>query len=161
MPMRAGAWGTTKRLAGACLGLLACSGGPALVGAVRPTRDAGVARDGGADGPDAAAADGDVPEAAPVEDELLGLALPTGVAPPRRLLDGTATLTGAGRTACSHAEPASGDGHRWCAFRLPGAAAGSTELWVIDVTATAAAATAPACDGTSPACRRLSSDVWA
>jgi hypothetical protein len=174
MTSRAGARATTKGISGAVLllagafGLLACADGRALVGQRGADRDAGVPRDGGSDGaadgvdaaaPDAAAPDGDAPEAAPV-DELLGLSLPEGVAPPRRLLDGTATLTGAGRTACSHAAPASGDGHRWCAFRLPGAAAGSTELWVMDVSA--AAAGAPLlCNGQDPACVRLTKTLWA
>jgi hypothetical protein len=42
-----------------------------------------------------------------------------------------------GRTStCSHQQPASGDGHRWCAFARP-ARAGATELWVFDLTALA------------------------
>ncbi len=158
MARRAGARGTTRLIAGTCLGLLACSGGRALVGGVEAGRDAGHGDAAAVDAP--APSDGGAPEAAPVEDELLGLSLPTGVAPPRRLLDGTATLTGAGRTACSHAEPASGDGHRWCAFRLPGAAAGSTELWVMDVSAAAGGA-ALTCNGQDPACVRLTKTLWA
>src|SRR5260221_9601381 len=46
-----------------------------------------------------------------------GLPLPDGVPPPRRLLPATAELTG-GRSinSCSHQQPASADGHRWCSF---------------------------------------------
>jgi hypothetical protein len=88
-----------------------------------------------------------------------GLPLPVGVAPARLLLDARATLTGEGRYACSHQEPASGDSERWCAFRRPHDG-GGTELWIIDVTAAAKGAVPP-CDGSSPACVRLTTTLWA
>jgi hypothetical protein len=82
-----------------------------------------------------------------------------GVALPRRILDGRAVLTGTAGTTCSHQEPASGNQDRWCAFRLPGAAPDTTELWVIDLTV-AAAGTVPPCDGSSPACLCLTTALW-
>jgi hypothetical protein len=147
------------------LASLGC-GGASLVGA-RPRVDARVSPDAAADAPTDApdAAPDAAPDVADASDDagppvLAGLSLPDGVAAPRRLLDGRATLTGAGRTSCSHGTPASGDGHRWCAFRLPGATEGSTELWTFDVTA--AAGGAPLiCDGTHPTCVRLTKTLWA
>ena len=71
-------------------------------------------------------------------------------------------LTGDGPSTCSHQQPASGDGHRWCAFARPGAA-GATELWVFDLTALAGGGQNGApltCDGTSATCRRLSAALW-
>jgi hypothetical protein len=87
-----------------------------------------------------------------------GLALPAGVAPARRLIGEPARLTGNGPTACSHQEPASGDGHRWCVFYRRLAPDGDTELWTVDITA--AATEAPRCDGSSSTCRRLTSKLW-
>jgi hypothetical protein len=84
--------------------------------------------------------------------------LPVGVGPARWLFEVPAALTGEGFTGCSHQDPPSGDGHRWCAFSRPGAA-GAAELWVIDVTQ-AARLGAPACDGSSPACLRLTTTLW-
>jgi hypothetical protein len=86
-----------------------------------------------------------------------GSPLPAGVAPARRFLDTAAKLVGG--HSCSHQEPASGDGHRWCAFSLPGATAGALELWVIDVTR-AAAGQVPRCDGSDPGCLRLTDQLW-
>jgi hypothetical protein len=102
-------------------------------------------------------ADGAAPDrAADLRSPPSGLPLPAGVAPPRRLFQEPARLTGGGPTGCSHQEPATGDGHRWCVFSKPGASATETELWTID----ASAAEAPACDGSSPACVRLTSKLW-
>jgi hypothetical protein len=88
-----------------------------------------------------------------------GIPLPADVAPPVLLFGGETTLTGAGRTACSHQETASGGGDRWCAFRRKGAQAGSVELWVMDVSAAARGATPP-CDGTSSGCLLLTTALW-
>jgi hypothetical protein len=85
-----------------------------------------------------------------------GLPLPAGVMPARKLFEDSARLTGAGPSGCSQQEPPSGDGHRWCVFSKP--AGGATELWTVDVSA--ATRTAPACDGTSPACLRLTGALW-
>ncbi|HXI59395.1 MAG TPA: hypothetical protein VNO55_25185 [Polyangia bacterium] len=89
-----------------------------------------------------------------------GLPLPDGVRPPQKLLGEAATLTG-GRSisSCSHQDPGSGDGHRWCAFSVPAAEAMATELWVIDVTL-AASGSIPTCDGSSPSCLRLTTNLW-
>lgn len=76
----------------------------------------------------------------------------------KRLVRGPVQLLGNHETSCSHQEPASADGHRWCAFAVPGTAGGNVELWVVD--ATAAAAGNVACDGTNPACRRLTTTLW-
>jgi hypothetical protein len=175
--MRAPRGNWAPALVAALLGVWACGRGRGLVGRLDAPGDAapegapgdadrgrdaaaGAALVDGADGPDAAEA-GDVSDgdADAADDELSGLPLPAGVEAPRRLLDGMATLTGNGRTACSHAEPASGDGHRWCAFRLPNDA-GTTELWVMDVSAAAAGASLE-CDGNHPACQRLTANLWA
>jgi hypothetical protein len=142
-------------LGGIVCGALACdSSGLGVGGDAAPdANDGGV----GDDGPvtDAAA------DLAPPDDvgsTVFGLPLPAGVAPPV-LLAADATLTGAGRTACSHQDKASGGGDRWCAFRRPGAAPGSTELWVTDVSA-AARGVVPSCDGSSTTCLRLTTALW-
>src|SRR4051794_3407180 len=93
---------------------------------------AGVVADAAAD---AASQDGATDDAAvSSRPPPTGLPLPQGVPPPRRFLDRDAQLTGQGLSSCSHQEPASGDGHRWCVFMKAAASAGATELWVIDVT---------------------------
>jgi hypothetical protein len=81
-------------------------------------------------------------------------ALPASV----RLIAGRARLLGEVGSGCSHQQPASGNGHRWCAFEQPGPLLGRSELWVIDVTRAAMATVV--CDGTDAACLRLSSNVW-
>jgi hypothetical protein len=90
--------------------------------------------------------------------DLASAPLPPGVMPPVRLAAAGALLIGDRVTACSHQVPASGDGHRWCAFRRA-TAAGDSELWVIDVTRAAAGAV-PACDGSSAGCLRLTGTLW-
>ena len=87
-----------------------------------------------------------------MEDEV------SDVAAPLRLLAAPSELTGAGRTSCSHQEPASGNGDRWYSFRRPHAG-GGTELWVINASA-AARGQVPVCDGTDAGCLRLSSTLW-
>jgi hypothetical protein len=87
-----------------------------------------------------------------------GIALPAGVAPPRRILDGRWKLTGGGSNSCSHQEPPSADGDRWCAFSVA-VAGGASELWVVDVTKVAAGQS-PRCDGSEASCLRLSDRLW-
>jgi hypothetical protein len=102
---------------------------------------------------------GEGPEPFNMVSMMSGLPLPPGVAPPRRIFDSRAELTGYGKTSCSHQEPASGTSDRWCAFRLPGATDDTAELWVINVTI-ASTGDIPPCDGTSPACLRLTQKMW-
>jgi hypothetical protein len=123
-------------------GSFACSGdAPSLVG------------DGGPQS-------GDGPADAPAETGITpgGQPLPPGVAAPRLILGARERLTGLGTTSCSHQQPGSGNGHRWCVFMRPPAGIGLSELWVIDVTQ-AALGPVP-CDGTSPSCRKLTSNLW-
>ena len=133
--------------------LLAACGGSA-----RPRADAATATDA----VDIRAADVAPPDAAadaiPARPPIRGAPLPPGVPPPRRIFGGDVILTGDGASTCSHQQPPSSDGHRWCAFARPGDA-GATELWVFDLTALAGGG-APRCDGTSPGCRRLSATLW-
>src|SRR5260221_8744104 len=74
---------------------------------------------------------------------------------PVKVLDADATLRGSGASACSHQEPPSGDGDRWCVFSRPTVDPELVELWVVDVSA-AARGEAPVCDGADPRCLRLS-----
>jgi hypothetical protein len=71
-----------------------------------------------------------------------------------RLMPGGAGLVG-GDSGCTNDPAATGD--RWCAFFRPGADT-RTELWVIDVSQ--AASTTVACDGSSPSCLRLATDLY-
>jgi hypothetical protein len=80
--------------------------------------------------------------------------IPADPALTHRLVEGDAVLVG-GDAGCSHDATPTGD--RWCAFSR--AAGTTTELWVIDVTRAAGGA-AIACDGSSPACLRLTSNLW-
>jgi hypothetical protein len=91
-----------------------------------------------------------------------GAPLPGGVLAPRRLLEGAARLTGQGWSSCSHQPPAPGQPapERWCSVMKPGATPGSTELWVLNLDQ-AVTVGVPACDGSSPACRRLTTNLWA
>jgi hypothetical protein len=82
------------------------------------------------------------------------------VRPAVRLFDDQAVVTGDGGSGCTHQVPASGNGDRWCAIARPSVnAPGLTELWVLNVTR-AAAGTPPPCDGTSPACLRMTPNLW-
>jgi hypothetical protein len=144
--------------------LLACWG--ACAAPRRPSSDAARDSSSTADAPGEVAPGRAVDAGTPVADAAAdsgivrtGGPLPAGVAPARRLLETTASLTGGGSNSCSHQEPASGDGHRWCAFSRPGATAGMLELWVIDVSE-AAAGRVPRCDGSDPGCRRLTETLW-
>src|SRR6185295_6044429 len=76
------------------------------------------------------------PDAAPPPDFgplPTALPIPDGMAPPRRLLEPGDTLTGGGRSSCSHQQPASGNGDRWCAFWRKGATPPAADLWVINL----------------------------
>jgi hypothetical protein len=142
-------------LAALACAALGCGGGTAGPGDGGP--DGGDARGDVLDDPDGGESDAP-PDVAGPEVERFGVPLPTDVAPPVRLLNAGATLSGEGRTSCSHQEPASGNGDRWCAFRTT-RATGGTELWVMNVSA-AARGTVPVCDGKDPACLRLTSTLW-
>lgn len=139
----------------AVVGLVGTSFACGSTGSVVDAADAAVGDAPIDDAPEADAAP-DVP--ADVTPTAFGLPLPVGVAPPI-LLAADATLTGAGRTACSHQDKPSGVGDKWCAFRRPGSAPGSVELWVTDVSAAARGAV-PTCDGSSTSCLRLTTTLW-
>lgn len=74
----------------------------------------------------------------------------------RLLVPSPAALVGNGTTACTNGIPSRAD--TWCAFsRLePGSGA---ELWVFNFTEVAAGASL-VCDGTSPSCLRLTTQLW-
>jgi hypothetical protein len=129
---------------------------PAVDAAVTP--DQAAAPDAFVHPPDAAA-----PGDARLEPDLLqpsGLPLPASVPAPRRFLSGNDRLTGGGGLgACSHQDPPSGNGDRWCGFIRGTAGAATAELWVMNITR-AAADGVPPCDGSSPACIRLTRTLW-
>ena len=78
------------------------------------------------------------------------------------LVAGDARLTGwTGEGACSHGQPAAGDGHRWCAFYRPSVIVEGqpVELWVVDATRALAGEKVP-CDGTSSGCLRLTDRLF-
>jgi hypothetical protein len=77
---------------------------------------------------------------------------------PVQIADADAQLVGSGLSSCTNQIVPSGDGDRWCGFSR-GAADGSHELWVIDVT-TAARGGAPRCDGTDSGCLLLTRALW-
>ena len=137
------------------LSLLAVLAGELGCGGAAPTAvDAAI--DAGADL--AAAREGGADRGAGDAVWRSGIPLPAGVAPPRRILDGRWKLTGGGSNSCSHQDPPSGDGDRWCAFSTAGAG-GAVELWVVDVSKVAAGAN-PRCDGSEAGCLRLSERLW-
>lgn len=74
----------------------------------------------------------------------------------RQLLPPEADLLGLHKTACSHG-PA-GRLRPWCAISLPGTIAGRRELWVVDLNR--AVGDPPRCDGSSPACVRISQEIF-
>jgi WD40 repeat protein len=130
----------------------------ALIGCTAAAqRDSGIDASVAAEAPLEASAPVDAPAASPdLRVSPSGLPLPAGVAPARRILDGLALLTGDGASSCSRQIPPSGNGDRWCAFTV---SASTAELWVMDVTR-AATGEVPRCDGTDPACLRLTSTLW-
>ncbi|HEY0713594.1 MAG TPA: hypothetical protein VGF45_13025 [Polyangia bacterium] len=88
------------------------------------------------------------------------LPLPPGSPKPQRLLSGPSDqLSGDAISSCSHQDPPSGAGDRWCSFYRPGADGVGTELWVINLTKAAAGIAVP-CDGSSPHCVRLTKTLW-
>jgi len=147
-----------------CLALAACDGELPLAAI-----DAAVPDDATSDvpapepQPDAAvdanlSVDAPARDAGPRPDVWLDLAsapLPAGVPGPRLIVPGPARLVGDAARACTHQAAPSGNGDRWCGFKRAGAA--GTELWVINVSK---ATTTIPCDGTSPDCLRLTSNLW-
>jgi hypothetical protein len=102
-------------------------------------------KDGGA-GPDGAAATGGSG----------GAGGAGGMDKTKRLVGGRARLVGGPLSACS--QPTANT-DRWCAFTQPSAMPiGATELWVLNVNK-ALAADIP-CDGTNPACLKLTGTLW-
>jgi hypothetical protein len=92
-----------------------------------------------------------------------GLAAPMAAATSKLIVPAGATLIGTGDNSCTNQDPAPGD--RWCAFTRPGTTLGFNELWVINVTKAAAAATTPGaaavkCDTTDANCLRLSTGLY-
>jgi hypothetical protein len=157
----------TQMPAGLIIVLLGCTGSPVSTEAdASPAADGlmDAARDVAPAGHDQAPAPDATEDIAgfPVDTRpaMTGLPLPAGVPPPLRILDSTATLTGEGLSSCSHQEPPSGNGDRWCVFTKPGTRAGAAELWVMNVTA-ASSGTVPVCDGSSAACVRMTANLWA
>lgn len=136
----------------------ACSSGPGS----RRSPDASSADASSPDGARDASADsgepGGLDAADPDRPERGTFELPRVWADPsltRRLSDGPAFLAGGSGDGCSRGTP--GADH-WCAFFRPGAAADSTELWVLN--ATRATTGELKCDGTSPDCLRLTATLW-
>ena len=90
-----------------------------------------------------------------------GLTPPELPAPPatvQRLVPGALGLVGRTTSGCSTGIAKPGIGADvWCAFYRAGAQTG-TELWVLNVSR--AAARPVACDGSSPDCLRLTTNLW-
>ncbi len=83
--------------------------------------------------------------------------IPLGLRP---IVTGEAHLAGFAAGACSRGQPASGDGHRYCAFyRIAPGDTSRTELWVVDVSAALSGSPAP-CDGTSSGCLLLTDHLF-
>jgi hypothetical protein len=78
-----------------------------------------------------------------------------GMAKTKLLVGRRARLVGGPVSACSQPP---GNGDRWCAFTLPGTPVGTTELWSLNVSK-AIPADVP-CDGTSPACVKVTGALW-
>jgi hypothetical protein len=156
--MRAGLRGlvlaTMVSLACGRLKPAASNGGPSVTmpDAAAPTTDGGP--------PDDATTPDDGTPSLPTDTAVprTGRPLPADIRPPVRILDASALLVGSGLNGCTHQTPASGDGHRWCAFTLGAIVDGLAELWVIDVTR-AATGDVPPCDGTDAGCLRLTTKV--
>jgi hypothetical protein len=102
------------------------------------------------------------PDAAPPPDFApppAAVPLPAGLTPPQRFLPASDRLTGGGINSCSHQEPASGNGDRWCVFSRAGTSPAATELWVTNISK-AARGQLPACTTPGPDCLRLTSTLW-
>jgi hypothetical protein len=152
------------RLALMCC-LLACDGTQAS-GVVDADTDAAIdaavdaPRDAAPDAPRDTAVPVDLPprDIAPPRDFgplPMAVPLPASVKPPQRFLPPADRLAGIGSTACS--DVATGD--RWCVFARRGATEKLAELWVINLSKSAAG-NVPRCDGSSADCVRLSSTLW-
>lgn len=75
-----------------------------------------------------------------------------------QLVSGPVGLVGRTGTGCSSGvAPAGGPADVWCAFYRAGAQSG-TELWVLNVSRASLKQTA--CDGSSPDCLRLTTNLW-
>jgi hypothetical protein len=81
----------------------------------------------------------------------------------RRLMPARTVLLGMHRTGCSYGPASSQPGAaHWCAISRPGAILGSLELWVLNVTeALAQPPGTVKCDGSTPQCRRLTTNLFA
>ncbi len=75
----------------------------------------------------------------------------------RQLFFGRAQLVGWEHQSCTHQDPPSGNGDRWCALAVSGRPQG-TELWVMNITR--ALTVIPRCDGTEPDCVRVATNLW-
>ncbi|HEY0709800.1 MAG TPA: hypothetical protein VGG33_23505 [Polyangia bacterium] len=77
----------------------------------------------------------------------------------KRLVPGAVRLIGDGVTSCSHQPVAvGGSADRWCAFTVDETVGMPATLWVLNVSK---ARTNPVvCDGSSPHCLRLTTNLW-
>ncbi|HET6284232.1 MAG TPA: hypothetical protein VFH73_24970 [Polyangia bacterium] len=122
----------------------------------RQASDGATANDSGSD-VDAAVVGIDVRASA--VPERTGVPLPPEVVPARRFLGANTALSGLGASNCTHQDPPSGNGDRWCVFTVPNGDPDTSELWVINVSVVTPDAV-PACDGSDPGCLRLTGAVW-
>jgi hypothetical protein len=136
--------------------LVSCDGGASAAKA-RDAADAAVGEIAPADRPADAGEVASPRDAPATRPAATGAPLPPGVPPARRILEPGASLTGGGEGSCTHQWYASGQPERWCVFMRP-ESNGKSALWVMNVTRAAAAP--PVCDGSDPACLRLTGDVW-
>ena len=74
-----------------------------------------------------------------------------------RVAEGAIVPVGRNLTTCSHGPAAGGSPERWCAFARP-RAEGGAELWVLNVQR--ALGEGITCDGSSPHCLRLTTELW-
>jgi hypothetical protein len=77
----------------------------------------------------------------------------------RQLVAGPAHLLGTPTSACSQSTAGAAMADHWCAFTLPDAVLGNTDLWVVDVEKAAGAGPVK-CDGSDASCLRLSTNLW-
>jgi hypothetical protein len=77
----------------------------------------------------------------------------------KQLVSGAVRLAGDGYTSCSHQPVASGgSADRWCAFTIDEVIGSPATLWVLNVSK--ARSTNVVCDGSSPHCLRLTTNLW-
>jgi hypothetical protein len=72
-----------------------------------------------------------------------------------KVMPAGATLLGGISVACSFGPTSVATGAHWCAFAKPGATLSTLELWVMNVSKLP-----PVCDGSSPDCIKLSSNLF-